>query len=308
MPSPPVTELPRPLVVAGLTVGVLAVSSSAVLIRLADAPALAIAFWRCALGACLLAPFAVRGARALGRLHRREVLQLLVAGALLALHFALFISALDYTTVASSVLFVALSPLFVGLGSAVLLGEPPSSRTWRGIALAGVGALVVGVGGLGEQASAQGRSLFGDGLALGGAVAVAGYLLVGRAARRRLPALAYSTAVYAVAAVLLLPAALLAGAPLGVSTPGYPTATWVAIAALVIGPQLLGHTVFNTLLSTVSATVVAVAVLAEPVGASVLAFLVLGEAPGWVFLAGAPIVLAGVWLAATPDRRRTASG
>jgi drug/metabolite transporter (DMT)-like permease len=139
----------------------------------------------------------------------------------------------------------------------------------------------------------------GNALAFAGAAALAGYLLVGRAARRRLPVTVYAAAVYAIAAAVLLPACLL----VGVDLVGYDAGTWLAIAALVAGPQLLGHTVFNTLLSTVSATVVAVTVLAEPVGAAVLAALLLAEVPtGLVFYAGAPLILAGVYLAVTRAR------
>ncbi|MFO8075048.1 MAG: DMT family transporter [Egibacteraceae bacterium] len=306
--SSPVAALPRPVVYGGVVVGVVAVSSAAILIRLADAPALAVAFWRCALGALALAPFALRAARRLPPLDGGQRRQLLGSGALLALHFALFISSLDYTTVASSVLFVAMSPLFVGVGAALLLSEPPSRRTWAGIALAGLGAAVAGLSGLTGAEAGTGRGTAGDLMALGGAVAVAGYLLVGRSARRRLPVSVYAAVVYAVAAVLLLAACLATGAPLGLRGDGaYDAATWAAIAALVAGPQLLGHTVFNGLLSTLSATAVAVAVLAEPVGAGLLAYVVFAEVPGALFIAAAPVVLAGVYLASTPSRAERAA-
>jgi drug/metabolite transporter (DMT)-like permease len=124
---------------------------------------------------------------------------------------------------------------------------------------------------------------------------MAGYLLLGRAARRRLPVSTYAASVYGVAAALLLPACLLSGAELG----GYPAGSWLALAAIVAGPQLLGHTVFNGLLASVGASVVAVAILTEPVGATALAWLLFGELPAATFWAGAPLVLAGVWLAAT---------
>ncbi len=303
MDSSRVAVIPPALVAAGIAVGIVAVSTSAILIRLADAPALAVAFWRCALGAAALAPFAWRAQRRAPRLDGAQRRQLVGAGVLLALHFALFISSLDYTTVASSVLLVTMSPLFVGIGATVFLGETPSARVWRGIAAAGLGAIVVGLGNLGAG-QLDGHGLLGDAMAFGGAAAVAGYLLIGRAARQRLPVSMYATAVYAIAAAVLLVACLATGASLGIGADGYDAGTWLAIAALVVGPQLLGHTVFNSLLSTVSATVVAVAVLAEPVGAGVLAYFILGETPGWLFAVGAPLVLVGVWLASTHPRRR----
>jgi drug/metabolite transporter (DMT)-like permease len=145
--------------------------------------------------------------------------------------------------------------------------------------------------------------LVGDALALAAALAIAGYLLVGRHARRTLPVSVYALWTYGSAAAVLAVVALATGTPLGVGTP-FDRTTWLAIAALVVGPQLLGHTVFNLVLGRVSATVVAVVVIAEPVGASILAAAVLGEAPSGLFYVGAPLVLGGVLLAATSGRRR----
>jgi drug/metabolite transporter (DMT)-like permease len=294
-----IPQLPPAVIGAGIAVGVLAVSTAAILIRLADAHPLALSFWRCALGAAALAPFALRARRGAPRLDGGQRRQLVGSGLFLAVHFALFISALDYTTIASASVLVAMSPLFVGLGAAAFLREPPSRRTWIGIVLAALGAVVVGVADAVAGVDAT-NPMLGDVLAFGGAAAVAGYLLIGRAARRRLPVSVYAATVYGVAALVLLPVCLLAGVELW----GYPAGTWLAILGLVAGPQLLGHTVFNTLLSTVSATVVAVTVLAEPVGATVLAALLLGEVPVPGFWAGAPFILLGVFLAATTARSR----
>jgi drug/metabolite transporter (DMT)-like permease len=290
--------LPAPVVVAGLVVGVLAVSTSAVLIRVADANPLALSFWRCAGGTAALAPFALRARRAAPRLDGTQWRQLVGSGLFLAVHFALFIGSLSYTSVASSSVLVAMSPLFVAVGSAVFLAERPGPRTWLGIALAVAGAGVVGL--LDADGGGGPAPLLGNLLAFGGAAAVAGYLLIGRSARRRLPITVYAAAVYGVAAVALLVACLAAGVELA----GYEKTTWLAIAGLILGPQLLGHTIFNTLLSTVAATVVAVVVLAEPIGATVLAAVLLGEAPGGGFLLGGPLILAGVFLAATAGARR----
>lgn len=298
-----VRALPPAAVALGLAVGVAAVSTSSILVRVAEAPSLALAFWRCALGAVVLAPFALRARRGAVPLERRQRRQLAWAGVFLAVHFALFISSLSLTTVASSVVLVNASPLFVGAGAALFLAEPPSRRTWAGMALALLGALAIGLAdivGTGTATAALGtRALLGDALALGGAGTFAGYLLLGRAARQRLPVSVYAAGVYAVAAVVLLLACVASGAPLL----GYDTGTWAAIAGLVAGPQLLGHTVFNTLLSRVSASVVAVAAVAEPLGSTLLAWLLLAELPAPWFWAGAPLVLAGVWLAATGARR-----
>jgi drug/metabolite transporter (DMT)-like permease len=289
-----VTSRSKATVAAWMAVGIAAISCSPILVRVAALPALALAFWRCFAGAALLAPFA-RGA---GRLGRAEAARLLAAGVFLAVHFALWNASLALTSVAASTTLVSCSPLFVGLGGR-LLGEPPTRRAWLGIALAVAGAAVIGLGDA-ARIDVGGRALHGDAMAFAGSAAMAGYLLLGRAARRRLPVSTYAASVYGVAAAVLLPACLLTGAALG----GYRAGSWLALAAVVAGPQLLGHTVFNGLLARVSATVVAVAILTEPVGATALAWLLLDELPAAAFWLGAPLVLAGVWLTVTGERER----
>jgi drug/metabolite transporter (DMT)-like permease len=278
-----------------MVVGVAAISTSPILIRVAGLPALALAFWRCLAGAVVLAPFASRGR--VGGLARADLGRLAASGVFLAAHFALWNASLGLTTVAAATTLVSSAPLFVGVGSR-FLGEAPGGRDWAGIALATAGMVVIGAGdatGFGAGADA----VLGDVLAFTGALAMAAYLLLGRVARRRLPVSTYAASVYGVAAAVLLPACLLAGSPLG----GYRAASWLALAGVVAGPQLLGHTVFNRLLATLSATVVAVTMLLEPAIATVLAWLLFGELPAATFWAGAPMVAAGVWLATTGSRR-----
>jgi drug/metabolite transporter (DMT)-like permease len=278
-----------------MAVGVLAISTSPILIRVAAMPALALAFWRCLAGAAALAPFTSRAQ--IDRLDRGDLLRLGASGVFLALHFALWNASLGLTTVAAATTLVSCAPLFVGLGS-VLLGEAPGRLAWAGIVLATVGAVVIGAGdaaGFGTGSEA----VLGDLLAFAGALAMAAYLLCGRVARRRLSVSTYAASVYGVAAAVLLPACLLTGSGLA----GYPAATWLALAGVVVGPQLLGHTVFNGLLASVNASVVAVVLLLEPVIAAVLAWWLFDELPGAGFFAGAPLVLVGVWLATTGSRR-----
>jgi drug/metabolite transporter (DMT)-like permease len=299
--------------VSGLAVGIVAVSTSAILARFAmgeqpgvltaeagAAPALAVAFWRTFGGALALAPFAWRtGRRHPGAVTARHHRVLAGSGVALGLHFALFQGALALTTVASATTLATMSPVFVALGAWWLLGEPTARRTWLGMALTVAGAAVIGI------ADARGAdhapaALLGDLMALGSAVAVTGYLLAGRAVRREVGAMPYSAIVYAWASAGLLVACLVTGTALT----GFDPLTWLLLAGIVVGPQLLGHTVFNTLLSTVSATVVSIAVLSEPVGAGLLAWLLLDELPVLGFFAGAPLVVIGVALAVLrpPDR------
>ncbi len=295
-PSPP-----APLLALGLVVGAMAISTSPILVRVAHLPALALAFWRCLGGALVLAPFALRrggGARP----SWREAGWLAVSGGFLALHFALWNASVALTTVASSTVLVACSPLFVGLAAGPFLGEPPPRRGWIGIGLTIAGAALIVLGDTGAVDLGP-RALLGDAMAFGGAAAIAAYFLIGRAARRRMAATTYAASVYGVAAAVLLPACLLSGTRLA----GYPAGSWLTVGGVIAGPQLLGHTVLNTLLASLTADVVAVVTLTEPVGATVLAWLLFGELPTAWFWPGAALVLAGVWLvgrAARPAARQ----
>lgn len=296
-------DRPRWTVVSGLGLGVVAVSAAAILIRVAleDADPLAIAFWRSFGGAVALAPFAVRHARRDGPVSSTRRRQLAWSGVFLGLHFGLWLWSLELTTVASSVTLVTMSPIFVALGAARFLGEPTARRTWVGMGITIAGALAVGLAD-GVAVDLGPTALAGDALAFGGALAVTGYLLLGRVARRDVPATRYSSSVFAVAAAVLLGACLATGTPLW----GYSGTTWLALAGLVVGPQLLGHSIFNALLSRVQPTVVSIVVLGEPVGATLLAWLFLDELPAPLFWVGAPLVLAGVFVATR--RRATLSG
>ncbi|CAN5339210.1 DMT family transporter [soil metagenome] len=283
-----------------ILVGMVAVSFAAILIRTADAPALALAFWRSIGGALALAPFAIRSSL---RPDVRQRRRMIASGGFLAVHFALFIGAFSYTSVASAVVFATTAPLFVGLVSWLVLHRPPSRRTWVGIAVAVAGAGVVAAADSGSGASGS-NPLLGDAMALLSAVAVSGYLILGQRVREDVPVTTYGTWVYGSAAVVLGLAAVVSGTPLV----GFDGVTWLAILGLVVGPQLLGHTIFNHILGVVPATTVAVVVLSEPVGAGLLAFVLLGEVPPALLAVGGPLILTGVFLASTGTRRLSASG
>lgn len=303
------TTHPRSVVVSGLAVGVTAVSFSAILVRVAlgEEPAvdmaLAISFWRTVGGAVALAPFALRAARrAEVRMTPTRRKQLAGSGAFLALHFALFLGSLALTTVASSVTLTTMSPIFVALGGMWFLGERTARRTWIGMGITTLGAVLIGFADA-NAIDLGPKALLGDAMAFGAAIAVTGYMLTGRVTRRDVPAPLYSSVVYAWAGAILLLVCLAVGAPLW----GYDAVTWLAILGIIVGPQLLGHTVFNTLLSSVPATIVSIVILAEPVGSTVLAWLLLDELPAPLFWLGAPFVLVGVFVA-TARRRRAAQG
>ena len=267
-------------------VGALAVGAAAIFIRLADAPALGIAFWRCLLGVIALVPLAAFQQERVPK--GRDLWVGIIAGVALGAHFGTWIASLEYTSVAASVVLVSTTPIFVAVAAYLLLGERTSVLSFSGIVLAIVGTAVIAGGGTGAGSAA----FFGNILALVGAVAMAVYVLIGRSLRTGgFGALPYSIVGYSAAALALLPVALLSGAQMW----GYSGTTWLWLFVITLGPQLLGHTVLNWALEFVPASIVSGAVLAEPVIAALLAWLVLAEKPGPATLLGGLVVLAGLY-------------
>lgn len=283
------TEPPPARLLALLALGVVSVAFSSILIRAAEAPAMSIAFYRNAIAAAILLPIAlVRHRDELGSLGRRGWATALLAGALLAAHFALWIPSLSYTTVAASTVLVTTTPVWVALlGRA--MGERVSRRTGIGIGLTLAGAVMISGGDYGVSA----RAAFGDLLALAGAVAAAGYLLAGRSLRQRISLTTYTGIAYTTTAAIL--AVVVWFAPEAGFT-GFEPRVWVLFLLMALVPQIGGHTVFNYLLGHVEAATVAIAVTGEPVVASALALVFFGEVPGWAAVAGGVTILAGIWV------------
>lgn len=281
-----------------LAIGIVAVSSSAILITFARqerVPAVAIAALRLTLASVVLIPLSFRQAkREWQRLAPVDLGLGILSGILLACHFAFWISSLDYTSVMSSAVLVSTNPFFVALASVLILKEP--LRRWNvvGLLIAAVGGALVGLGDMGQGGA---ESLQGDALALLGAVTVSGYLLIGRRLRRSLSLLPYITLVYTTAAVVLLAVAL----AMHTSLLGYSPTGYVLIILLAIGPQLIGHSSYNWALKYVSATLVTVTVLAEPIGATVLAIPILAQVPSPLKLAGGGLILMGIYFAARDE-------
>lgn len=288
---------------ATLAGGVAVVSIASILIRYAQSEgtaSLTIAALRMSFAALLLAPFTCRQARReLTTLSRSDLLLVGAAGLVLATHFAAWITSLEYTSVASSAVLVTTNPVWVGVLSWLVLRERPGFGVLAGIVLGLCGSALVFVGEPGMPADPQRAPLLGNSLALGGAMAVSVYLLIGRRLRARVSLWTYVFLVYSTAAVALLLAALLAGASL------WPTPVACGlILLLAAGPQLLGHTAFNHAVRHLPAPLVAVAILGEPIGAAVLAWLLFGEAVNALQLAGFGLLLAGIVLAAVTESRR----
>ena len=302
MSSPELQHSSRALPFVLLGAGVAVVSFAAILIRFAQAdgaPSLAIASVRLGVAALVLAPFAWKRAGAeMRRLGTRELLLCVLSGFLLAVHFWVWITSLEYTSIASSTALVATNPLWVALASAFLLRERPGPAAIVGIVLTlGGSALIFAADAHGEASAAS--PLFGNALALLGAIAASGYLLVGRALRAHVSLTAYIWLAYATAALVLAVAAVLSG----VSFSSLPASAWMAMFALAIGPQLLGHSIFNWALRRLSATFVAVAILGEPIGSALLAWLLFGERFSAPQFAGFALLLVGIFVAARDERR-----
>ena len=281
----------------GIGLGVTTVSTAAVLIRLAqgEAHSLVIAAWRLALATLILTPITLGARRSeLRELTRREWGSALVSGLLLALHFATWITSLAYTSVAASVVLVSTSPIFAGLGSHLLLQERLSRYMVVALLAATAGGALIGLGDLGADT----HQLWGDVLALIGAIAGAGYFLIGRRLRARLSLLAYVFPVYGTAAVALMTMMLASGLP---AVPQRPQ-TWLWLLLMALGPQILGHSSLNWALRYLSATYVTLATLVEPIGSTLLAWWLLGEKPSLWAVGGGALILAGITIASYTER------
>ena len=270
-----------------LSLGVMAVATSAVLIRLAEAPALGAAFWRCALATLIMLPLGIRRlVDDWGRLSATNRGLFLASGFCLALHFATWIASLGLTSVASSTVLVATTPVWVAILGPLFVSDRLSRGTMVGIGVCLLGSVVIGAG----DFHLEGDALLGDGLAIAGALTAGMYFILGRRLRRHLSILSYALGCYGMAAGFLLSFALMAGQPLlGYSAESY---GWLLLLALV--PQVIGHSSYNWALGYLAATTVAITVLAEPVFATLLAWWVLAEVPSAQVIVGAVIVLAGV--------------
>lgn len=225
--------------------------------------------------------------------RRADLGTLLVSSVFLSAHYALWITSLGHTSVASSTLLVTTTPVFVALGSVLLIREQLNRVRVCAIAISIAGGLILASG---DWATSN-RHLYGDVLALAAAPAIGGYILIGRRLRPRIPTLSYSATVYAMSAVILLALAIGKGAPMG----GLPLQSyfWMGMAGLI--PQALGGTLINWVLGYWRATDVALAVRGEPVIATLLAIPVLHEIPSWTIVPGGVLVMLGVYLAVTSE-------
>jgi drug/metabolite transporter (DMT)-like permease len=299
--------------VIGLLIGILSVSTASLFIRFAqeEVPSFVIAAGRLAVAVLFLAPFAIsKGRREIPGLPRRTIFLLISSGLFLGLHFATWITSLEYTSVASSVVIVTTAPLWVALLSPIFLKEKITKWVILGLLISLFGSIVVGLNGVCEISKGRlvcqdfinlfnGKAAIGNGLALTGAFLSAGYLIVGRRVRNSVSLLTYTFFVYTIAAFMLI----ILVAMRGQTFIGYSANMYLWIAALAVIPQLIGHSSFNWALKYLSAAYVSIALLGEPIGTVILAFLFLKESPTILEIIGGISILCGILIA---SKSRTA--
>jgi drug/metabolite transporter (DMT)-like permease len=294
-----------------ILLGILAVSTASIFIRFAqkEATSLVIAAWRLTVASLILIPVAVSThKRELTSLTWREILLALLSGTFLALHFATWITSLQYTTVASSVILVSTIPLWVALLSPFTIKEPIRRAVLIGLILALLGGVVVGISDSCSISAGRiicpslatfmhGQAFLGDLLAVCGAIAGAGYLLIGRRLRSKMSLVSYISLVYGMAAIVLVFIMFSAREkPFGFSPQIY---LWLILLAII--PQLIGHSTFNWALGYLSAAYVSITLLGEPIGSTILAYFVLHEKPTLIKLVGGGLILVGIYIASRSE-------
>ncbi len=286
----PLEQPPHPsLLIATILTGIAAISCASIFIRLADAPPIAIATYRVTLAAMVIAPYH-------GWTHRskpsfwdaRLTAVSMISGVFLAFHFIFWISSLSLTSVASSATLVSTTPIFVALFSFPVWKDRPSGRLRLGILCTVLGSAFLA----GQDYSFSPTALLGDLLAILGAVMASGYLLAGRFAREHLSLSAYTLAAYGSAALTLLTISFLLGTPLW----GFSARTYWFLLLIGLVPQLIGHTAFNWALRFLPPTQVSVLILGEPIGATALACLFLGETLSVSKSLGLAVLASGILL------------
>lgn len=279
-----------------IVIALIAVSFAAILIKLSDSHPLSIAAWRLLIADVILLPFFIwMFTKDRFRIGRKRFFQLGLVGLALALHFGMWIWSFQMTKVASSVVLVTTHPLFVAAISVGFFREKLNKMAVAGLVLALFGSFVLIAGDL----TISKETLIGNLLALGGAIMAGIYILAGSRFRKKISLPSYAFIVYLWAALFLLIAILIGGIEFLVEAPR----EYLIFLGLAVGPMLAGHTIYNWALKFISPTLVSVSLLGEPVGSTILAILLLNEAPGSGAIIGGPIVLIGIYLVARNTSR-----
>ncbi|MGG2056169.1 DMT family transporter [Lysinibacillus pakistanensis] len=277
-------------------IGVISVSLSAIFVKLANAEAGIIAFYRMLFSVLIMAPlFFWKYTKELRQLSKRDWLFSSIAGIFLAFHFILWFESLNYTSVASSTVLVTLQPLFAFVGTYFFFKEKITMKTIFAGAIAIVGSVLISWG----DFKLSGAAFYGDILALIACALITAYLLFGQDVRKRLSLVTYTMLVYVVSTITLFVYVLIKGESFG----PYPTMDWVWFILLAIVPNLFGHTLFNWSIKYVSTNVVSIAILFEPIGAAILALLIFKEYLIVTQLIGGLIVIMGILLFVIDEKK-----
>ena len=289
-------EAPKVNPYMAVAIGVVAVSTSAILVKVSSAPSGVIAFYRLFFSVLLMLPvFLIKYVSELRLITKRDWVFTGIAGIFLAFHFILWFESLNYTSVASSTVLVTLQPLFAFIGAYLFFKERVSAKAILSGVIAIGGSVIISWG----DFKISGSALFGDFLAIVACALVTVYLLFGQTVRKRMSLITYTFIVYSISSITLFFYVI----AVGDSFYPYATSDWVYFVLLALIPTLLGHTLFNWSIKWISASVISMAILFEPVGATVLAFYLLGEKVIWTQIIGGLVVIAGITLFLVDERK-----
>ena len=284
-----------------LSVGIISISFAAIFVRFCDdVPAIMIAAYRLGVASLILLVFSrIRGVSF--RIPGKDVLLSIAGGVFLGLHFIFWITSLKYTSVASSVVLVTTNPIFVGIFSYFILKERQHREIIAGTILCLIGSVVIAAGdsGIHSLILLDEKALVGDALALVGAVMASAYLLTGSRVRERLDILTYITIVYTTSAIFLAGVSLL----MGISFTGYRSSSYMYMILLAVIPQLVGHTSINWALKHLRAGMIAISILGEAIGATILAYLFFGETVNSSQIVGMVLIFAAIIIASGKGRK-----
>ncbi|PKR83841.1 DMT family transporter [Heyndrickxia camelliae] len=253
-----------------LIVGVIAVSTSAILVKLSSADSGVIAFYRLFFTVVMMLPFfLVKNVREVRAITLGDWVKSIIAGIFLAFHFILWFESLNLTSVASSTVLVTLQPLFAFIGAFLIFKESFSAKAILSGVIAVIGSFIISWG----DFAINGKALLGDFIALAACALVTGYLLIGQNIRKRLSLMTYTFIVYAISSIVLFLYILMKKEPFY----HLHTQDWIYFILLAIFPTLLGHTIFNWCIKWISTATISMAILFEPIGAAILAYYIFNE-------------------------------
>ncbi|MBX3081644.1 MAG: DMT family transporter [Anaerolineae bacterium] len=293
---------------AVLAIGLLATSSASIFIRFAQeegAPSLVISAWRLVVATLILTPIVLaRHRQELRTLNRNQIGLAMLAGLLLTVHFASWITSLEYTSVLISVTLVTTNPLFVAVLSPLLLGEKITQKTIGAVVLALIGGVIITAAGGAGSAPKQDSPLLGAVLSLIGSVAVALYFIIGRRLRATMSVIPYIWLTYGAGAIALVILVILAGQLPVVFDGSLSARAYLFMTLTALLPQLIGHSAYNYALGYLSAAFVSLSVLFEPIGSTILAVFAFEEQPTLIQIGGGVAILIALWIASREERRK----